>query len=160
MMHKKWLNRDNLSNESDGRKIKLSGWIRNGDVVGLLKQIHAWLDDLVLLGSEGSLDFPSGFEHDSKTSANCPALYRKEDTWTLGHYFRCYVFTLLELEESKQKNSGFCGFCFPFNSLIQSRYIRVNLCEQCVHKLYLATGNSFIGLRMHVQCCKFQLMFC
>lgn len=41
MMHKKWLNRDNLSNESDGRKIKLSGWMRNGDVVGLLKQIHA-----------------------------------------------------------------------------------------------------------------------
>lgn len=44
MMHKKWLNRDNLSNESDGRKIKLSGWMRNGDVVGLLKQIHGWPD--------------------------------------------------------------------------------------------------------------------
>lgn len=44
MMHKKWLNRDNLSNESDGRKIKLSGWMRNGDVVGLLKQIRGWPD--------------------------------------------------------------------------------------------------------------------
>lgn len=44
MMQKKWLNRDNLSSESDARKIKLSGWMRNGDVVELLKQIHGWAD--------------------------------------------------------------------------------------------------------------------